>query len=238
MDLKEINNGIDPASHWYFKVKRRLLVEQVPKNCASSVDVGAGSKFFSYELAKVKSMSSVFSIDPNFETEVIENLNQCQVTSLQSHGSQIKNAQFWVFMDVIEHIEDDVEFLRSYVEISPSGSSFFITVPAFSFMWSQHDVSLGHFRRYTRKSLMNLITRAGLKELDSGYFYCSVFPLAYIQRKLISRFMPKNSDSSGLSTQLPFLNRLLELLVLGEFKITRGFGKFPGLTVTCIATKP
>ena len=237
MDIKELESGIDPNSHWYFRAKRNFLLRNVPKGCTQSVDIGAGSKYFSHELAKVNSMESVFAIDPNFSVDETETINRCKVISLKTASDQIQNSQFWIFMDVIEHIDDDVAFLNHYVEIAPNGSTFFITVPAYQFMWSQHDVFLGHYRRYTHKSLNALVSNAGLTTTKSGYFYSLLFPLALIQRKVVSRLTKSNKEESGLSRQSFVLNKAFETILNLELRITNGFGKLPGLTVACLAVK-
>jgi hypothetical protein len=237
MDIKELESGIDPNSHWYFRAKRNFLLRNIPEGCTESVDIGAGSKYFSYELAKVDSMKSVFPIDPNFSSEDTETIKQCKVISLKQTSDQIYNSKFWVFMDVIEHIDDDLTFLKNYVQIAPKGSTFFITVPAYKFMWSQHDVFLGHYRRYTRRSLNTLMANAGLTTIRSGYFYSFLFPLAFIQRKVLSRLARSKKEESGLSKQNIVLSKVFELILSLELRITNGFGKLPGLTVACVALK-
>ena len=237
MDIKELESGVDPNSHWYFRAKRNFLLRNVPEGCTQSVDIGAGSKYFSYELAKVDSMKSVFPIDPNFFAEDTETIKQCKVISLKQTSDQICNSQFWVFMDVIEHIDDDIAFLKNYVQIAPMGSTFFITVPAYTFMWSQHDVFLGHYRRYTRRSLNTLMANAGLTTIKSGYFYSFLFPLAFIQRKVLSRLAKTKKEESGLSKQNFVLSKVFELILNLELRITNGFGKLPGLTVACVSVK-
>ena len=237
MDIKELESGVDPNSHWYFRAKRNFLLRNVPEGCTQSVDIGAGSKYFSYELAKVDSMKSVFPIDPNFFAEDTETIKQCKVISLKQTSDQIYNSKFWVFMDVIEHIDDDLAFLKNYVQIAPKDSTFFITVPAYTFMWSQHDVFLGHYRRYTRRSLNTLMANAGLTTIKSGYFYSFLFPLAFIQRKVLSRLAKSKKEESGLSKQNIVLSKVFELILKLELRITNGFGKLPGLTVACVAVK-
>lgn len=237
MDIKELESGVDPNSHWYFRAKRNFLLRNVPEGCTQSVDIGAGSKYFSYELAKVDSMKSVFPIDPNFFAEDTETIKQCKVISLKQTSNQIYNSKFWVFMDVIEHIDDDLAFLKNYVQIAPKGSTFFITVPAYKFMWSQHDIFLGHYRRYTRRSLNILMANAGLTIIRSGYFYSFLFPLAFIQRKVLSRLAKSKKEESGLSNQNIVLSKVFELILNLELRITNGFGKLPGLTVACVSVK-
>ncbi|HTM45912.1 MAG TPA: hypothetical protein VL137_13220, partial [Polyangiaceae bacterium] len=49
-----------------------------------------------------------------------------------------------------------------------------ITVPAFNSLFSQHDRQLKHFRRYSRQELVAAISKADLRCIDSGYFFCSL----------------------------------------------------------------
>jgi hypothetical protein len=57
-----------------------------------------------------------------------------------------------------------------------------IIVPVFRWMWSEHDIFLGHRRRYTMREVEQLISRAGLVQLRSSYFFAFVFPLAAAAR--------------------------------------------------------
>ena len=52
-------------------------------------------------------------------------------------------------MDVLEHVDNDAGLVRHYATKVPSGAHFLVTVPAFRFLWSGHDVFLEHKRRYT-----------------------------------------------------------------------------------------
>src|SRR3546814_19735603 len=64
-------------------------------------------------------------------------------------------------MDVLEHVEDDAGLLRTYLDKAPPQAQAVITVPAFQFLWSHHDVFLEHHRRYTLKTLSRVVERAG-----------------------------------------------------------------------------
>lgn len=79
--------------------------------------------------------------------------------------------------DVIEHIKDDVEFLREINRILDNEGTLFITVPAFDLLWSQNDMNAQHFRRYTLKSFSSMAAKAGFKTIYSTYFF-SLLPLA------------------------------------------------------------
>ncbi len=59
----------------------------------------------------------------------------------------------YLIMDVLEHIEDDRSFLADVVALARPGAHVLITVPALAAMWSRHDETAGHFRRYEKDQL-------------------------------------------------------------------------------------
>jgi SAM-dependent methyltransferase len=73
--------------------------------------------------------------------------------------------------DVVEHIEDDHEFLRTIRSyLSPRGRVY-ITVPAYPALWSHEDIDAGHYRRYRKPSLRDLMRNAGFAvEFVTGFF--------------------------------------------------------------------
>lgn len=86
--------------------------------------------------------------------------------------------------DVIEHIEDDLEFAKTIHHSLKKEGYLFVTVPAFQSLWSYHDVQAGHFRRYTKKSISEVLIKAGFEvEYLSYFFSVLVFP-NYILRSI------------------------------------------------------
>lgn len=84
--------------------------------------------------------------------------------------------------DVVEHIEDSVGFLRLMREHTSPQGTVIIAVPAFQWLWSNEDDDVGHFRRYTRKSLRLELEAAGWQvEQTSHFFSFLVFPIALMR---------------------------------------------------------
>lgn len=81
-----------------------------------------------------------------------------------------------VAFDVIEHVERDVESLAKLSEQLAPGGRLIMTVPALPWLWSQHDVTHHHFRRYTRGHLEDILRRAGLEPVRISYFNTLLFP--------------------------------------------------------------
>lgn len=87
-------------------------------------------------------------------------------------------------LDVLEHIENDRGFLERAKQALAPGGILLISVPAFPFLWSMHDVEHQHFRRYTRPSLSERLTEAGYTTLFASYWNASLFFPAAAMRLL------------------------------------------------------
>jgi len=80
-----------------------------------------------------------------------------------------------LYMDVIEHIENDIKELDQAISKLNKNGKLVIIVPAFSILFSDFDKSVGHFRRYTKKNFFNYknseVKLRNLKYFDSlGFF--------------------------------------------------------------------
>jgi SAM-dependent methyltransferase len=68
-----------------------------------------------------------------------------------------------VMFNVLEHIEDHVDALRSAARLVRPGGAMGVFVPAFPAAMSHFDRQIGHHRRYTRRTLGEALTGAGLR---------------------------------------------------------------------------
>lgn len=142
-------------------------------------------------------------------------------------------------MDVLEHVDDDVGLLRQYSETLPADGWVLITVPAFQFLWSGHDIFLEHRRRYTRRQIEDVVARAGLTVVRSRYFFGLLFPVAAAIRLYAARRLKKQGPEpkSDLRKAPALLNKVLTLLHDVERATLFRFNIFAGLTVFCLARR-
>lgn len=75
-----------------------------------------------------------------------------------------------VALNVLEHISDDVEALRSIAGMLQPGGRAIVLVPAFQQLFGTLDRELGHARRYTRQSLTRRMNQAGFRVERAFYF--------------------------------------------------------------------
>ncbi len=83
-----------------------------------------------------------------------------------------------VATDILEHLEDDASALAEFYRVLKPGGHAVITVPAYRFLWSEHDQALMHKRRYVARELIERSTRAGFQVTAHSYALFFLFPLA------------------------------------------------------------
>lgn len=190
VDLKELDL-VDPSSHWYYQSKlagvRAILRDQL-RSGSRIVDVGAGSGFFSIALSESVPDTTVVCVDPNYEHDSI--LDDGALTFVRQ--MEKPKADVYLFIDVLEHVDNDSELLRSYTDSAPEGAAVVISVPAFQSLWSPHDVFLEHRRRYRLKDVEELLESAGFSVTRSRYLFGSIFPAVWLMRRLANRRDPKS----------------------------------------------
>lgn len=87
-----------------------------------------------------------------------------------------------VVHDVMERIENDYEALKLIKKHLSEGGLLVGSVPALLVLFGSHDEQLGHFRRYTRKTLRNLLV-SEFRKINTRYFGFLGLPVvAYYSR--------------------------------------------------------
>jgi len=138
-------------------------------------------------------------------------------------------------LDVLEHIDDDLATLQSVRDKLNQKGIFLITVPAYKFLWSAHDVVSHHKRRYIRKQLTDLVSKSGLIVKYTTYFNTFLFPVIVIVRTLNNIF----GMNSGSDVNLPSnpVNNLLTKIFFSERALLPTIS-FPfGVSILLIAEK-
>ena len=236
MDLKESSLSTKQlVSHWYYRAKAKKLLDYIKPLAVSQIlDVGSGSAFFTKYLLSKTSIRTATCIDIFYKEDKDEIFNNRKVKYLRNIQSSA--ADMVLMMDVIEHIADDVEFVKFYVDKVHEGSFFLVSVPAFNFMWSEHDIFLEHKRRYSSKTLRKTLEAAGLTILDINYFFGFVFPFAAATRFARKFTWRGRKPKSQLHVHSVVINCFLSKLCLLERRFLPK-NKLGGLSVFCIAQK-
>jgi SAM-dependent methyltransferase len=109
-----------------------------------------------------------------------------------------------VAFDVLEHIAEDEAALIEWRRVLKPGGSLMITVPAYQWLWSEHDESLHHQRRYTASRLHQMLNQAGYQVTKKTYAIVFSFPLIVLYRLFRSLApRPQKSDYTSSYVLLP-----------------------------------
>jgi hypothetical protein len=201
------------------------------------LDVGAGSGIFSRQLLDAGICNRAICVDPAYAKESDEIHNGKEILFRRTIEGTRPN--LILMMDVLEHVDDDLELLKQYTEKMPADGHVLITVPAFEFLWSEHDVFLEHRRRYTLKQLERVVSSAGLNIVRSRYFFGSLLPIVIVMRVFnrIQANLRNIEPRSDLKVYPSTINSLLISIHDLERFLLFPFNTVAGLTVFCLARR-
>ena len=118
-------------------------------------------------------------------------------STLEDAGFEHNSISSVGLFDVVEHIEDDFTFLKNIFNYMTTGSYVYITVPAYTFLWSNEDEDAGHFRRYKLKEMNRLLEKVGFSIVQSTYIF-SILPLPIFLLRSIPSKLGFNNNSNEL----------------------------------------
>ena len=159
---------------WDF-ISSRLHRHQVN----SLVDVGAGSGIFADFVKRNFPQAKYFFVEPSATLAELLDLefgNHQNLTRAESFGS----IDAVLLLDVLEHIQNDEEFLKTLIGKMRPGAVMAMTVPAMKFIWSGFDDLVGHVRRYEKAELLQLFKKfeSDFEVLECRYLFWELLPLA------------------------------------------------------------
>jgi SAM-dependent methyltransferase len=167
--------------------------------------VGSGSGEFAALLARAGGDVTAIDIDaPSVELtrQTAEKFGVSIKTEVATIETFSTKDQFDLVAatDVIEHIENDRSAVAALSELTRPAGRILITVPALPCLFGHHDVVLGHYRRYTRRSLLRLV-RPHLVVEHIRYYGFSLIPVALVISRWLRRPYPTGSAASGSLVQ-------------------------------------
>ena len=239
MDVKEeAVLGPDIGDHWYYVSKGRALRSMLGRASFDEVlDVGAGSGVFTRQLLDAGTARRGVCVDPGYETDRRETHHGHEISFVR--GVDEVTQSLILMMDVLEHVDDDLALLREYTDRMRAGGLVLITVPAFQFLWSGHDVFLEHRRRYKLRQVEKLVRQADLRLVRGRYYFGSLFP-AVTAMRLVDRARLRGGKVEAKS-QLKRASAIVNATLIGIHGVERAvvfpFNRLAGLSAFCLATK-
>ena len=141
---------------------------------------------------------------------------------------------------VIEHIDDDRGALLEWARVLRPGGCLVLLTSAYQWLWSGHDVSNHHVRRYVRADIERLLRDAGLQPATVSYANTALFPgIAAVRAVERLRRGEKRPEPRKDTAEVPAsLNRLLTGVLTLEGKVIRRRRLPFGVSIIAAATRP
>ena len=131
--------------------------------------------------------------------------------------SQERKFDTILYMDVLEHIEDDKkEINRALKQLKPGGNIIFF-VPAYQFLYSDFDKAIGHVKRYNKHFFLTFKEDKRTSIIELKYFD----PIGFFMAVLNKLFNKNKKETIGLGVKiwdkLIFLSKIMDLIFLNKF---------------------
>ncbi|PIU95741.1 MAG: methylase [Armatimonadetes bacterium CG_4_10_14_3_um_filter_66_18] len=229
-------------SYWWFVGRRRIICAWLSQLVGGNsdqllLDIGCGTGTTMWRLRQFCRVVGVDFSNLALARAQSRGLDRLVGGSALSLPFAEGSFGLLTLLDVLEHLKDDAGALRGMRRILRPGGSLLLTVPAYPSLWSQHDVALHHYRRYTGSRLRNVVEAADFRVERLSYAICAPTPLTFAFRWAQGRLATPAAPKTAL-IQLPRpLNQfLISLLTLEAFALRATALPF-GVSLLCHAVR-
>jgi len=147
--ILEIGGGIGNISQCFLNDGQELMISELQDEYCEIIRKRLGND------QNLKGIIAMDIVDPEFDFK---------------YASLFGSFDSVFALNVVEHIENDRQAIANCKKLLKKGGHLIILVPAFQAIFNHFDTSLGHFRRYTIKSLLPVFQANGLSVVHRQYF--------------------------------------------------------------------
>ena len=228
------------AGHFWFTHRRRAIAGAARGCLAGRVrsrilDLGCGD---GEVLVELSSVSPAIGLDPRLNDLSLAQRRGAR-RLVNADGDRPPFARSFDLVglfDVVEHVEDDTGLLRRACELVVPGGYVLLTVPADPKLWSKYDRYAGHYRRYSRPALEDLLRRAGLEPIRILPLFRILWPLARVQSLLQGQ--QEVTDPAREYRVAPIFNAILRGALSFEQTLFGSSEKIGGTSWLAVARLP
>ena len=236
-------------NYWWYVARRKIIIDHLASffhdpakkrkkptlldfGCGTGINLKNFSKYFeAYGLdSSIEAIGFCSKRGLNnvrlFDEDIYNGMNPFQ-----------KKFDVVTLLDVLEHLNNEAKYLSLIAHWLKESGILFLTVPAFQWVWSGEDYVSNHFRRYTKKKLVETLNESGFKIIKVSYFNFLLFPLQVMIVFINKIISPSSQTKTNLKEMPNWINSLLENVMYFESSILRKY-QFPfGGSILCVCQK-
>lgn len=209
------------VDHFWIKGRFRALQNNLHKlrsKKLSFLEIGCGSGTVIKQIEKFTD-HSIDGCDLNmFALSKIDNIKgKLYCLNIFEKPEELReNYDGVIYLDVIEHIENDAIFIETGTFYTCKDGYIVINVPALNLLFSKYDIQAGHKRRYTKKMIYALFEKTGIEPISVNYWGLSLLPIALIRKFMLNFISKEKIISTGFQPPSSFLNSLFDKILAIE----------------------
>jgi 2-polyprenyl-3-methyl-5-hydroxy-6-metoxy-1,4-benzoquinol methylase len=172
LEILEVISKADKFNYWMY--------ETIVPYCGGTVlEIGSGtgniSQFFIEENKNIflsdirENYRAILKEKFKLESTNVLNIDIAEVDFEKKYAALAGTFDSVFCLNVVEHIENDDLAIKNMTTLLKSGGTLTVLVPAYQVLFNGFDVTLEHFRRYNKKSLVRLLSKHG-KVQNAFYF--------------------------------------------------------------------
>lgn len=175
------------ADHWWYRGMRaiytRLLCRNMHAKAVSVLDIGCGSGGNFPVLAPYGPVVGLdlAAVALELWPERPAGLVQASAVAIPFENSSF---DLVTLLALVEHVDDDIGVLREAARVCTPEGIVMVNVPAYQFLWTDHDEANRHIRRYRARELTEKARSAGLRVVTMSYANTFLFPVALVTRSI------------------------------------------------------
>jgi hypothetical protein len=123
-----------------------------------------------------------------------------------------------LLLDVLEHIDNSIEFLKALRHHLSAEGRLIINVPAMPWLYSRYDSVGGHVQRYTMGQLQGELSLAGFEVEKQCYWGANLVPVAAVRKLMVMFMTDEQAMSNGFNPPSEAAERFLRGLMRLELK--------------------
>lgn len=209
---------INEDDYWWFVGTRNIIFTQIGKfignkNNLTILDIGCGTGIV---IKRLEEYGNVFGIDISSEAisfcrkRGIKNIIKADTTNLPFNDNTF---DLITVLDVLEHIKHEGVAISEIYRVLKKNGKAIVTVPAFNFLWSDHDIALHHFRRYNIRNIKYKFLKNNFIVLNASYYNMILFPFIVIIRSL-KKIFKKSKKYKEKRTDILHLPRIINQVLI------------------------
>lgn len=206
---------------FWHRVRWSVISSYLPEGAPFEItDCGAGTGILGRYLTSERPLATYRYVEPidSLDQVLREQFGEANRLGIDE---PMTGSDYVTLLDVLEHIEDDDAFIRSLADRMRPGATLLLTVPAMARLWSAWDVSLGHYRRYDKKTLAGCLTANGFEIAELDYLFPEMIPAGIVRRRRFPAAGGAPPNDAEFPELPPAVNRALTIAGLASSKLRR-----------------